>query len=227
MRLVVGVLSPKGQRPGRSWIVEWHAVHVRDWRRLENISSGQESQGVLLDATTRTWPFHGQVATRRTAGVALVAAGLVVLLDQGSKAWVIADLHSAHSVFGVVTLVYAQNAGIAAGLLMGSTIWVVVLVALLLLGGLFGLAVVGRRSRSPWLAWGLVVGGTVSNVIDRFHYGAVTDVFAIGPLRKTNLADLAIVVGTLTLLMLMYTHRRALTAPRLARSDHSGAALGP
>ena len=46
---------------------------------------------------------------------------------------------------------------------------------------------------------GLLVGGAVGNMIDRFRFDAVVDFIAIGPWPRFNFADCAIVFGVILL----------------------------
>ena len=63
------------------------------------------------------------------------------------------------------------------------------------------------RAQSRWLALGLglVVGGALGNVIDRFIYGAVADFFHFHAFGKSwyvfNVADAAIVMGVVAILI--------------------------
>lgn len=65
-----------------------------------------------------------------------------------------------------------------------------------------------RRARGHWsLQWGLalILGGTLGNVLDRLRHGYVVDFLAVtvgdGPLPTFNLADVAIGVGALLLVL--------------------------
>jgi len=46
-------------------------------------------------------------------------------------------------------------------------------------------------------ALGLILGGTVGNLIDRLRFGGVTDFIDIGLWPAFNIADSAVVVGTI------------------------------
>ncbi len=45
------------------------------------------------------------------------------------------------------------------------------------------------------VAWGLFIGGAVSNLLDRFFYGAIVDFIVFNSFYTFNLADFALVFG--------------------------------
>ena len=55
---------------------------------------------------------------------------------------------------------------------------------------------------------GLVLGGSVSNLVDRVHLGAVTDFLDVGFWPAFNLADTFIVVGVAVLLATLFAADR-------------------
>src|SRR5262249_19852719 len=117
----------------------------------------------------------------KLGGVAYLLAGLVVVLDQISKFWIlnVFDLPSKASVpvAGPFHLTMVWNRGVSFGLLRADvdvTRWA--LVAFSVIVAVF-LAVWVRNAqrRLMAMALGLVIGGAVGNVIDRIRFGAVAD----------------------------------------------------
>ena len=140
-------------------------------------------------------------AWRRAAAV----AALVVAADQLTKALVrgsLAEGAQRRVVPGVLTLVHTTNTGVAFSALSGSTL-LVTLLALAVLAGLF--AFFARHARRPllWLAVGLVAGGALGNLIDRLRAGAVTDFIKLPDWPAFNLADSAITIGVVALVLLI------------------------
>jgi signal peptidase II len=135
-------------------------------------------------------------------GLALAACGVVVALDQGTKA-LATSLVSRGDRIEVLPFLHLENVrneGVAFGL--GGDISAVFIAATIVL--LVGfLAFLATRGRSGWLVWvpaALLLGGALGNLADRVRDGAVTDFIDL-PLWPTfNLADVAIVVGVLLLL---------------------------
>lgn len=113
------------------------------------------------------------------AGTALV----VLILDQLTKAAALRQLlpgTAVRVVDGFFSLTLVMNPGLAFGMLSSTpTAWRWI-VALLSMGALAVLAVVGARllGSGGWparLALGLIFGGAVGNLIDRGRFGAVVD----------------------------------------------------
>lgn len=147
----------------------------------------------------------------RAHRLGLLAALLVLVVDQGSKIWLLRsfDLAARQPVrlAPVLDLVLAWNRGVSYSLFTADTdagryllIGVTILATLLLVAWL-------ARTRSPLTgtALGLIIGGALGNVIDRFAYGAVVDFvfFHVGSFRWYifNGADCAIVLGVALLLV--------------------------
>jgi signal peptidase II len=134
---------------------------------------------------------------------ALAACGVVVALDQGTKALATSLVHRGEQVEVLPFLEFenVRNKGVAFGL--GGDISVIAIAATIVL--LVALLVfLARRSHTGWLLWlpaALLVGGALGNLADRARDGAVIDFINI-PLWPTfNLADVAIVAGVLMLLI--------------------------
>ena len=137
----------------------------------------------------------------------IVAA--VFAADQGSKHLVEAQL-APYSIIPVVNgfnLVHVYNRGISFGLLSSDSPYAPYILALFGLAVTIALAVWAFRAESPLqqAALATIVGGALSNVLDRLDDGAVTDFldFYIGALHwpAFNLADTAIVCGVGALLL--------------------------
>lgn len=140
----------------------------------------------------------------------LVAAVLVCLVDQADKWWTIhvLDIERRQPVplTPFLDLVFVLNRGVSYGLFqqegeLGA--WALFgfkVVAVLALGA--WMARIGSRLGA--LALGLVIGGALGNMPDRFVYGGVADFFFfhVGTFRwyVFNLADVAIVAGVALLL---------------------------
>ena len=133
---------------------------------------------------------------------ALAVVAAVVALDQATKAAVRARLRPGErDELGLgVDLVHVRNRGIAFGLLTqrGTLLTVLTFAALALLVAYFALH---STRRLLWLPTGLLVGGAVGNVVDRVRHGAVTDFIDFPVWPAFNLADTAITVGVVLLLV--------------------------
>ena len=100
-------------------------------------------------------------------------------------------------------ITYVQNRGIAFSMLYGQEKLILAVTGLLLAAGLVYL-IIFRRKNPPLFNTGiaLVLGGGLSNVIDRMLYGYVVDMFDFGSFPVFNVADVCICVGCG--LMLLY-----------------------
>lgn len=130
--------------------------------------------------------------------VFLLLAGLVILLDQVTKALALTFLVPGESqpIFpNIFHLTLVENQGIAFGLFQGSDRILFILITV----SIAVLIWIGFRSNRARLrtqaALGLILGGAVGNWVDRIRAGAVIDFldFRIWPVF--NVADMAITVG--------------------------------
>mgnify|MGYP002652653087 CR=1 FL=1 len=162
--------------------------------------------------------------TRRFA-VACLAAAVVVLVDQATKAAALGGLSQEERIpllGDLLGLQLAFNPGAILSLGAGVT----GLLTLLGVGAVVLLVVAAARARTGWWAMGigLILGGAIGNLIDRlfsppgFGVGHVTDFLAYGNLFIGNIADIAIGIGVgLGILQVLLSHRSQ------TRSEHPGA----
>ena len=132
---------------------------------------------------------------------ALIVCGAVVLIDQASKAIVVSSLAVGQSETLVLgfKLANTPNPGLAFGIGSGHGLVLAVTVAALALV-LVWFALDPVRP-GLWLAVGLLAGGALGNLADRVRADAVTD-FIDPPLWPTfNLADVAITLGAVALVL--------------------------
>jgi signal peptidase II len=144
----------------------------------------------------------------------VIAALIVLALDQASKLWLLFIFDIAHKGAVRVTpffdLVLAMNPGISFGWFQNDSALAQIVLMTIKAIAVIVLAIWMARSRTllATLALGLIIGGAVGNAIDRFAYGAVVD-FALFHLQiggnrwewyVFNLADVAIVAGVAALL---------------------------
>ncbi len=145
---------------------------------------------------------------RRITRVLYVVIGLLVLIgDQSTKAMVVRSIPE-HSVVAVIpnflNLTNVSNTGAAFGLFSDSNApWKTVV--LIIVSAVLLLAVVSFVWKHRQLQWesgvglALILGGAVSNLVDRIRMGRVVDFldvyFRTYHWYTFNLADSAIVVG--------------------------------
>jgi signal peptidase II len=131
----------------------------------------------------------------------LALCGMVVLLDQVTKAIVDSALAPAERVNLVLgfQLTDVRNHGVAFGLLGegGTAVLVITVAALVLIVGYFAF---DPTRGGLWVPVGLLTGGALGNLADRVRADAVVDFIDPPMWPAFNVADVAIVAGIVALL---------------------------
>jgi signal peptidase II len=150
----------------------------------------------------------------RSAQGAWARAGLVLLAvlaaDQIVKALVTSALARGEErdLVAGIKLVNTRNSGVAFGQLQdgGAIVAVVIAVAI---GAL--LVYFARHAQQPlvWLPTGMLLGGALGNIVDRIREGAVVDFLKLPHWPAFNVADAAITIGVVILLVVMERGDRA------------------
>jgi signal peptidase II len=163
----------------------------------------------MVERSLSATPFHW-------FGLLAVAFAAVVA-DQVTKQIVVSSLELGESVHvvGPLEIRHVTNPGIAFGLFSSWATAVTVLTAVAVGWMLFYFARSGARHPVLPVALGLLVGGSVSNLIDRLRLGHVTDFLDLRFWPAFNLADSFIVIGVAILLAALVSAERQ---PRLRRT---------
>jgi signal peptidase II len=109
------------------------------------------------------------------------------------------DVGDEDSILPAVSLVHVRNTGVAFGAFSGGGLIVVALVVAAL-SALLYYFVTHLDKRLVWLPTGMLLGGSIGNIIDRIRDGAVTDFVKLPAWPAFNVADVAITFGVLVLL---------------------------
>ena len=142
----------------------------------------------------------GSTVERRATrwGLFLGIAVAVVVVDQLSKAWLVANVGPGGRIEVVgdwLRLIHGRNDGGLFGLFQGSAI-VLAIASLAVIGLIVAYHARSKPSVVLSVALGLLLGGAIGNLIDRLRYGYVVDFVdaGIGDLRfyTFNVADSAI-----------------------------------
>lgn len=148
------------------------------------------------------------MARERGWALALATVGVVVVIDQMTKAWVVSTVktHERINVFFGLDITRVKNTGVAFGALAGSGVLVLIAVAAAMTGLLIYFA---THVDMPmlWLPVGLVFGGALGNLADRARIDGVTDFIDPVLWPAFNVADMAIVLGVLGVLYLAEQRR--------------------
>ncbi len=149
------------------------------------------------------------------AGLVAVAAA-AVLADQVTKHIVTSTLaldESTH-VVGPLSIHHVENSGIAFGLFSSATAIVTLVTGVAVVWMVVYFARSGSRHPVLPAALGLLIGGSLSNLVDRIRLHHVTDFIDLRWWPAFNLADSFIVVGVILLLGAMIVADRQPRPPR-------------
>jgi len=157
------------------------------------------------------------MTTARKRDLVMVLAGLfVILLDQLTKQWIVQYFilpdgykDSIPLLGQFLELAYVRNSGVAFSLLSSDSIkFLFIAIAIGVIGYLYWR---NRENGSLLLkfSFGLVVGGAIGNLIDRFRLGYVVDFIhfhipGVFEFAVFNVADSAISIGVVLLAFLLW-----------------------
>ena len=137
----------------------------------------------------------------------ICAAVIAFAADQASKAFGLVNAETLAAGVNVApsfNLVFHRNTGVTFGLLQGTPWWALAIVATAVVLFL-AISLVRATAISEAVAYGVVIGGALGNILDRIRFGGVTDFldFYIGTTHwpAFNLADVFVVCGVGLLLI--------------------------
>jgi signal peptidase II len=155
----------------------------------------------------------GQWLALAAIGFAAIAADQLTKYIVTSQLQLDEGLH----VVGPFWIHHVQNSGIAFGLFASATAAVILLTSIAVSAMLIFFARSGARHPILPVALGLVIGGSLSNLLDRVRLGYVTDFLDLRYWPAFNLADSFIVIGVLVLLAALVFAERQPRRPRPVR----------
>jgi signal peptidase II len=153
----------------------------------------------------------------KTSRLGFLVAALVVILDQATKWYFfsVVDLPRIGQidVLPFFKFTYVPNTGVSFGLFSGGGLWgrIGLTVFALVVSLAVGSWLIKTDKRWSAIAYGLVIGGALGNVIDRVLRGRVFDFLDFGGLGFPwifNIADSAITVGVIMLAWDMFFANR-------------------
>jgi signal peptidase II len=167
--------------------------------------------GSATDGLTPISVAERSLAARGTQWAGLAAVAVAALAaDQLTKQLVSSQLALDEKVqlVGPLSIHHVQNSGIAFGLFSSATAAVTVLTAFAVGWMLVFFARSGARHPVLPVALGLLIGGSLSNLIDRIRLGHVTDFLDLRWWPAFNLADTFIVIGVAILFLTLLASDR-------------------
>ena len=137
--------------------------------------------------------------------VSVLAAAALVAADQGIKLWASANLQPVGAMPllpGIVELRFCLNDGMAFSMLAGKQALLIGVTSLMLLAVLIMLFV-RKMPLAERIAWTLVLGGGVGNLVDRVLNGVVVDYINVLFMNFAifNFADICVCVGVALLIV--------------------------
>ena len=163
----------------------------------------------------------------RSYGVLLGVAGAVIAVDQWTK-WLVRGnlpfqttwLPSWLDWLGpYARIVHWNNSGAAFGSFQGGNAVFTVLAIVVILAILYYYPRVDAQDWTLRLAMGLQLGGAAGNLIDRLKMGRVTDFISVGSFPVFNVADSAITIGVIVLLLGVWLREKEAKSAAL-RASH-------
>jgi signal peptidase II len=189
---------------------------LKDARSTESpkrpdVRVGSRTDGLTLSVAERSLG----AGAWQWAGLATVATAAVVA-DQVTKHIVTSTLalDDSDHVIGPLSIHHVQNSGIAFGLFSSATVVVTIVTGIAVVWMLAFFARSGSRHPVLPAALGLLIGGSLSNLVDRIRLHHVTDFIDLKWWPAFNLADSFIVIGVAILLAALVAADRKPRPPR-------------
>ena len=136
-------------------------------------------------------------------GLILCSSFLLIVLDQLSKVWVRNNFTVGESGLevGIIRITHVTNSGASFGFFSNQSTVLSIVNIIIVIGIIIVIRYLPCITKLNMIAAGLVIGGAIGNLSDRFQFGYITDFIDIrlwGNFHWPvfNLADSAIVIGT-------------------------------
>ncbi len=132
---------------------------------------------------------------------------LIMLFDQLTKFLIKKNFQLNESIpiiKNIIHLTYITNTGSAFGLFKGLNIFFILISLIVIIAILYYLNKIKNNEKSLQFAVGLLLGGTIGNLIDRIFYGAVIDFIDLRIWPVFNAADSAVTISIILLIILLW-----------------------
>lgn len=134
----------------------------------------------------------------------------VLILDQISKTLALKYLKPINSIpiiKDILHLTYVENRGAAFGILQNQKLFFII-ITIVVLGFIWFYTYYNRLNKIMIFGFSLIAGGAIGNLIDRIRLGFVVDYFHVLNFPVFNIADSAVVVGTILVGIFILKHNR-------------------
>lgn len=140
----------------------------------------------------------------------IIAIILMVLLDQITKIWAVNALGYGGDLSlwqDVLHFHYLENKGAAWGIFSGKQLFLIILTSLIIIGLFIYLLRLPQNKASRWykIAFTMIIGGAIGNLIDRISLNYVRDFiyFKLIDFPIFNVADIFVVCGVILLMLVI------------------------
>lgn len=136
--------------------------------------------------------------------IILIITFMVIFLDQLTKFFVVKNLYgsSINIIENIFSITYVENRGAAWGILSNNSWLLMIFIPIFVLIIIWYLYTIGNNKYER-LAGSLIIGGAIGNYIDRIFRGFVVDFLDIKVWPVFNIADIAIVLGCIIMIIFL------------------------
>ncbi len=159
-----------------------------------------------------------------------LSAIITVALDQLTKLFIISRFSQGEPIEimeGFLRIIYSTNTGGAFGIMKDQRVFLMFTAALLTIAGLALSHKILALKRSYQLGLGLILGGTMGNLIDRIRLGFVVDFIDFSFWPTFNVADIGITVGAVLMIILLLKDDSFKDNPEPASGDRDASLKCP
>ena len=135
------------------------------------------------------------------------AALIVIFLDQLTKFFIKQNFQLNESIpiiKNAFHLTYTTNTGSAFGLFKGFNLFFILFSVIVIFVIFYYLKQVKEKEKLMLFSLGLLLGGTIGNLIDRIAYGSVIDFIDFRVWPVFNVADSAVTISIILLIILLW-----------------------
>jgi signal peptidase II len=161
-------------------------------------------------------------------------SGIILILDQGTKALVRSNLEVGEEwfplpdIFSFVRILHWRNTGAAFGIFPQAGLVFTLIAVFVSFAIVYYWSHVPRHQKLVQVALAMQLGGALGNLSSRLLQGEVTDIFAVGNFPVFNIADSSISIGVAILILATWREERreknerdADQIPEQDHEDHS------
>lgn len=137
----------------------------------------------------------------------IVCAFVIILIDQCSKTYIAKTFilgQKVELINNFISFIFVRNTGAAFNLFAGQTQLLSIFSAIVAISII--VYFMKKKASLPWyeiIGWGLILGGTIGNFIDRVMLGYVIDFIKVDVINSPvfNIADMSINAGAIIILV--------------------------